>query len=639
MTSPPRRGRRAAGARAPRARRRGAAGGAALAALLALAVFAPSLEGGFARDDHDLIGRHAVRTAGPAALPAALASDFHAYSGGGSGKWRPVITLSYAVDGLLGGWRPRAFHLGNLLAHALAAALLVLLIARSGAGAFAAAIAGAWFAVTPAHVEAVSWIAARTDLCAALFLIAALLADHHRRQAGRGSPGFLAPALFALALLCKETMLAALAVFAAAAYATPPAARRAPARRWLLPYALVALLYAAGWAAIGGVPGRPDYIDPDRAAALARGAAWLAPALLGLLLPGVAHAPDWPLPSAASAADPRIWLGLAATLALVAAPLVAARRRSRFAAPLALIAVPLLAPVAAAALQVAGGAVMAERLVYASSAGVAWCAALAAVTLARSGPRGAAARVPLLASALAVIVLESLAARRDQAMYRDDGAIYAAIRDRVPGHALGPAGLATVRMREGRLDEALALLEEAEALDPRLPEIHQARAEIAFAGARWMDAALAAERVIELEPSRGYPRVLAAAARTRMGEGAVMLRIIDSLAATAPGDPMLLAARGEARLEAGRFAEAAADLERALRAEPGDPFTALALARALLPAGEAARAREAALHALALDPQLEEGWVLLAGTAVALGDTAEYEGALARLRALRAAAP
>jgi len=51
--------------------------------------------------------------------------------------------------------------------------------------------------------------------------------------------------------------------------------------------------------------------------------------------------------------------------------------------------------------------------------------------------------------ALAVIAIEARAARRDLPAYRDDAAIYAAIRERAPGHALGPAGLATVRMRGG----------------------------------------------------------------------------------------------------------------------------------------------------------------------------------------------
>ena len=154
-----------------------------------------------------------------------------------------------------------------------------------------------------------------------------------------------------------------------------------------------------------------------------------------------------------------------------------------------------------------------------------------------------------------------------------------------------------------------------------------------------MDAAVAAERVIELEPARGYPRVLAAAARTRMGEGAAMMRTIDSLTEGAPGDPMLLAARGEARLEADRFTEAGADLERALRAEPGDPFTALALARALHGAGADQEARHVLLRVFALAPHLEGAWMLLAEIAAARGDTAERDSALVRVMALRAAAP
>ena len=73
------------------------------------------------------------------------------------------------------------------------------------------------------------------------------------------------------------------------------------------PYALVALLYAAGWLVIGGVPGRPGYIDPERAVALARGAAWFVPNLLGRLVPGVALAPEPGPPARPPRALSRAW--------------------------------------------------------------------------------------------------------------------------------------------------------------------------------------------------------------------------------------------------------------------------------------------------------------------------------------------
>jgi tetratricopeptide (TPR) repeat protein len=611
----------------------------AVPALVALVLYAPSLSLGFVRDDHGLIEGHAALREGPAELARALASDFHAGTGGGSGKWRPWVTLSYAVDGALGGWRPAWFHATNVIAHALASACVALLVAQSGVAVPIALLAGTAFAAMPAHVEPVSWIAARTDLLAGLFMCAALWVDGRRRRARRGGPGWIAPGLFALALLSKETAVAFLAVIAVAVGSAAGAARPARTWRWLAPYALVAALWAAAWFMIGGVPARPDHVDAARAQALERGAAWTAAALLRFTLPGVTHAPDWPLPSAPGGADPRVAAGLALWAALALAVAVAARKRSAFATPLALSVAPLV-PVALGAFGgLAGGAVMAERVVYAASAGVVWTAALAAAwALARCGPRRRAAA--LLAGALAGVVLayEASVTWRDQSMYRDDAHVYAAMWARVPQHATGAVGLATVRMAEGRLDEALALLEQAEALDPRIPEIHQARAEIAFARARWAEAAAAADRVVGLEPTRAYPRLLRAAARVRMGEGDAVAAELDSLGELLPYDPLLLAARGERRLAAGLHAEAAADLERALRAQPGDPFTGLALARALRATGANERALAVLDHVVRIAPASVEAWQAYADAAGAIGRAAQRDSALALARLLRDAA-
>ncbi len=641
MTSRPR---RASHAKAPRPRPRSMrvrwiAWWPLLPALGALLLYAPSLGLGFVRDDHGLVERNPALHGGPASVAQALVSDFHAGTGGGSGKWRPLVTLSYALDGARGGWRPAPFHASNVLAHALACLVLGLLLARAGIAWPLALAAALWFAAMPAHVEPVAWIAGRTDLFAALFMFAALLADGARRRARKRGPGGLAPLLFALALLCKETSLALLAVLAVAVAGAAPAERPVRPWRWLAPYALVALAWAAAWLAIGAIPARPDYMDTTRAAAVARGVAWTAAALLRFTVPGVTHAPDWTLPAAASWADPRIYAGLLLWAGLFAAVFVAVRRRSAFAVPLALTVAPLL-PVAVASFGgFAGGAVMAERLVYAASGGVVWSAALAAAwLLARAGVRKRPLGWVFGVLAIVAIVHGARTTWRDQAMYANDASVYAALWARVPADPVGAVGLATVRMHEGRLDDALALLDRAEALDPRVPEIHQARAEIAFARAAWADVAAAAGREIALEPTRGYPRLLRDVARVRMGEGAQVAAEIDSLGRLFPDDPMLLAARGEWRLASGRPAQAVTDLERALEREPGDPFTGLALARALTATGDRAGALQVLAHVVRIAPERAEAWAAYAEAARALGRGPEADSALARARALGAGA-
>src|SRR5206468_1428595 len=81
-------------------------------------------------------------------------------------------------------WQPWGFHLVNLLAHAATSAVVTLLMLAAGVPGAAALVAGAWFAVMPAHVESVAWISGRTDVLAGLFLALALLLDRRRRRAG-----------------------------------------------------------------------------------------------------------------------------------------------------------------------------------------------------------------------------------------------------------------------------------------------------------------------------------------------------------------------------------------------------------------------------------------------------------------------
>jgi protein O-mannosyl-transferase len=624
--------------RGNRAKREGPRRGNALAAPLgaafaALLLFAPSMDHRFIRDDHELIERNAALHGSVGAVAGALVSDFHAAGGGRSGKWRPWITLSYAIDGHLGGWQPRMFHTMNVVAHALVVAVLCALLLQTGIPppfAFGGAL---WFAAMPVHVETVSWISGRTDLYAALFMLAALVWDRRDRRSGRTWPSAVPLVLFGIGLLCKESSIAFLAVLATAVWIEP--GKRGGRVRWLAPYAGLAVVYAALWMAVGHVPARPSWYDAPTVSALRWGTAGMLPAYLRFLLPGVTHAPDWPLPSATGPLDPRVLVGLTFSVALFGVLAIALSRRSRWAVPLALLTAPLLPAWVAGIALAAGGAVMAERLVYLASAGAAWMLALGASAGAawltrRRWPAGAIVGVGLAG----LVAWSAWTTWSDQSMYRTDESVYAAIRERVPTNPVGALGLAGVRLTQDRVGDAVRLIDEAEALNPRIPEIHQSRAEIAFAEARWADAARAADRTVELVPWRGYPRMLRDASRVRLGQGAVVASELESLYVRSPGDPLVQAALGEWRLAEGRPADAAPLLERSLRAQPEDPFTALALARAWHALGRDDDAAAALDHTLRLAPRFYEAWLLEAEVANARGAPAARDSALVRARVL-----
>lgn len=78
--------------------------------------------------------------------------------------YRPLRDLSYRFDWVIGGGKPAAFHVTNLILHAiatLAAYWFFLLFTRNGGISFLAAVI---FAVHPIHTESVAWIKGRDDL-------------------------------------------------------------------------------------------------------------------------------------------------------------------------------------------------------------------------------------------------------------------------------------------------------------------------------------------------------------------------------------------------------------------------------------------------------------------------------------------
>ena len=119
--------------------------------------------------------------------------------------YRPVVTLSYALDYAVGGLSPWVYHLQSVLWH-LGCALLVMALARRLLGAAqrnAALVAGLLFAVHPVLTEAVDNASFREDPLATFFaLLALMLALRGTRRALLG-----ALASYALALLAKESAL------------------------------------------------------------------------------------------------------------------------------------------------------------------------------------------------------------------------------------------------------------------------------------------------------------------------------------------------------------------------------------------------------------------------------------------------
>lgn len=116
-------------------------------------------------------------------------------------QYYPLLHTAFWIEHQVWGEALAGYHLANILLHALAACLVVVIVRSLRRPA--APLAGLLFALHPVCVEAVAWISEQKSTLSAVFYLASALIylrfdrDRRRRQY------FLAFGLFALALLSK----------------------------------------------------------------------------------------------------------------------------------------------------------------------------------------------------------------------------------------------------------------------------------------------------------------------------------------------------------------------------------------------------------------------------------------------------
>ncbi|MEX2282876.1 MAG: hypothetical protein WEE89_10385 [Gemmatimonadota bacterium] len=171
----------------------------ALLCALAVGVYALSLTLGFAYDDVVIV-KGDVRVT-QFQLANILTKPY--WTTPGFALYRPLVTLSFAVDWAVSGGNAAWFHAVNALWHALATAMLfVFLLAWFRVRP--ALLGAVLFAVHPVHVEAVANVVGRAELMAGTLFLAAAALWAHQRPVARWPRLALVCALFALAILCKE---------------------------------------------------------------------------------------------------------------------------------------------------------------------------------------------------------------------------------------------------------------------------------------------------------------------------------------------------------------------------------------------------------------------------------------------------
>jgi tetratricopeptide (TPR) repeat protein len=122
-------------------------------------------------------------------------------------NWHPLTTISHMLDcqlyGLKAGWH----HFTNVLLHTLAAMLLFLALQRMTGTVWQSAFVAAVFAIHPLRVESVAWVAERKDVLSGVFFMLTLLAYAHYVRVPRVRGYLDVLLLFACGLMSKPMLV------------------------------------------------------------------------------------------------------------------------------------------------------------------------------------------------------------------------------------------------------------------------------------------------------------------------------------------------------------------------------------------------------------------------------------------------
>ena len=430
---------------------------------LTLACYWPALRGGMLWDDEAHVTRPDQRSA---AGLWRIWTDPRATQ-----QYYPLLHSAFWVEHRLWGDATLGYHLANVLLHATAACLVVLVLRRLKVPG--AELAGLIFAVHPVCVESVAWISEQKNTLSLVFYLLAALTylrfDADREQPKAARAYFLASLLFVLALLTKTvtaTLPAAILVILWWKRGRLTHRDFIPLVPWFVLAAASGFFTAFVERRIVGAEGAGFELTLVERCLLAGRVVWF---YLGKLLwpSNLAFVyPRWDVGSAAAG-----WSGFLAAAVLVTAALWLLRRRSR--GPLAawLFFVGSLFP-ALGFFNVFPFiySYVADHFQYLAAIGIITAfSAGAAMLLGRSAPAVRAAGLGLAAVLVATLAFRSNA---QSATYADQSALYTATIERNPRCWMAHNNLGSWLEHRGDLPGAVAQYEEAIRVRNDYPEAH-----------------------------------------------------------------------------------------------------------------------------------------------------------------------
>ncbi|MEO6028978.1 MAG: tetratricopeptide repeat protein [Candidatus Binatia bacterium] len=622
----------------------------AIVASVAIAVYANSLGGALVYDDVNAITNNAAVLDGDVRGILTTAS----WWGDGRGDlWRPLTTLTFALDYAVHGLAPLGYHAANVVLHAVVSVLVLIVFAGAGVGAEIAFAAALLFAVHPIHTEAVANVVGRAELIAAAgFFLAwwCWLAADAARGARAKAWVVAATAAYLLAMLGKENAVALPAVMLwgdvlRRGDESPATLMRRRARRYGALIAAALVFVALRSTIISKVTPTAALLDNPLGALSPLPRLLTATKVVGmyalrLVFPFQLSA-DYSfdqIPAVHSPIDAGFLAGLAVIVGLGALAWWAWRAVPALALGIGVLALTF-ALVSNLAFPI--GTIMGERLAYLPSAGL--CLAVAAglghVVGRAAAPRHAALHsAPTFVVPLAIVItLFGARTIARNAVWREPVIFFQTMVADAPRSARSHSELGSALAEAGRFAEAEPAFERALAIKADDPVILYNWGHALTSEGRYDDAAAVYQRAIAANPRFGQAFENLGNVESARGNQAAALVALRRALELTPDSPYLVMTLANVLFRGGSMAEARATFEQALARRPTDPEILTNYGALLYSQGGFSAAVEI-LERIA-PPAPARALIVLTGSYRQLGRTAEAEATLATAERLYANEP
>jgi tetratricopeptide (TPR) repeat protein len=509
-----------------------------------------------------------------------------------AGNYHPLTMASLALNYAVSGPRPATYHWLNLLLHLANTALVFLLIRKlSGGRLWTTAVTALFFGIHPMHVESVAWIAERKDVLYALFYLIALIT--YLRYLDTRRLAWLAVTWFAFVLSVASKPAAVvlpLTLFAIDYFRRRPFRLGAVAEK--VPFLLVSL--AAGVLTVlaqksaGAVAAPHQWTLFQKVLFASYGTVmYVVKLLVPLRLSAI-----YPYPTVEGAPLGLEYYVAFAALVIVLPTIVYLCRHNRvvlFGLAFFFINIVLVLQFFSV-----GQAVMADRYTYLPYIGLFF--ALAWWLDERPSPKvsGVSVRANLAAMFLVLAPLSLVQTWMRCDVWQNAGTLWNDTIEKYPGKIIDAYNnRAYYYIEETRYEEALADLDQAIAMNPKVPRVWVNKGNV-LAEMNYNDSAYVCfARALELKPD--YPEALSNRGGIRSRQGDLAGAVEDFTRAIAQ-NPNFRDAYGNRALvyfKMGEFEKAVADRRRVVDLDPKNPNNYVQLGSIGLALQQLNRPREA----------------------------------------------